>query len=285
VRIPLALSAVAFLLAGPTLADELSGTLKKIQETSVIKLGYLTQSIPFSYIDADGRPSGYSADLCMRVATGIQEQLALQKLDVQWVPVTLESRFDAVKSGEIDLECGITTNTLARKKQVDFSVMTWLDGANFAVRDESPYKTLSDLAGKKIAVIAGTTTVGAFKQVLEKSYVNAELVIVHSHAEGLDAVRRGAVDAYAADHTVLVGLAVQMAQSMKLRLGDRTFSYEPYGLMLRKNDQDFRQAVNTVLSRIYRSGQIIPIYDRWFGKLGKPSQFITVMYLINGLPE
>ena len=154
-RIPLALSAVAFLLAGPTLADELSGTLKKIQETSVIKLGYLTQSIPFSYIDADGRPSGYSADLCMRVATGIQEQLALQKLDVQWVPVTLESRFDAVKSGEIDLECGITTNTLARKKQVDFSVMTWLDGANFAVRDESPYKTLSDLAGKKIAVIAG----------------------------------------------------------------------------------------------------------------------------------
>ena len=284
-RIRLAPAALALLLAAPALADDISGTLKKIQDTRVIKLGYLTQSIPFSYIDADGKPNGYSVDLCMRVTTGIQEQLGLPDLAVQWVPVTLETRFDSVKSGEIDVECGITTNTLSRQKQVDFSVMTWLDGANFAVREESPYKTLSDLAGKKIAVIAGTTTVGAFKQVLEKSYVNAELVTVHSHAEGLDAVRRGAADAYAADHTVLVGLAVQMAQSMKLRLGDRTLSYEPYGLMLRKNDQDFRQAVNTVLSRIYRSGQIIPIYDRWFGKLGKPSQFITVMYLMNGLPE
>ena len=284
-RILSALATAALVLANPVLADDISGTLKKIKDTGVIKLGYLPQSVPFSFMEVDGKATGYSPDLCMRIATGIQEQLGLPKLDVQWVPVTLETRFDAVNSGAIDLECGITTNTLSRQKQVDFSVMTWVDGANFLVREESPFKSLSDLNGKKIAVIAGTTTVGALKEVLEKSYVKADLVVVHSHVEGLDALRKGTADAYASDQAVLIGLALTVAQSMKMRLGDRSLSYEPYGLMLRKNDQDFRQAVNTVLSRLYRSGQILSIYDRWFGKFGKPSQFTVLMYLMNGLPE
>jgi ABC-type amino acid transport substrate-binding protein len=163
--------------------------------------------------------------------------------------------------------------------------MTWVDGANFLVRDSSPYKTLSDLAGRKIAVIPNTTTVGVLEKVLEKSYINAEIVLVHSHLEGLDGLNKGTVDAYASDQTVLVGLAFAVSQSMKVRLGDKNLSYEPYGLMLRKNDQDFRQAVNTVLARLYRSGQIVQIYDRWFGKLGKPSEFIAIMYLLNALPE
>lgn len=284
-RILCVLATAALALANPALADDISGTLKRIKDTGVIKLGHLTQSVPFSFVEADGTPAGYSPDLCMRVATGIQEQLGLSKLDVQWVPVTLETRFEAVNSGAIDLECGITTNTLSRQKQVDFSVMTWVDGANFMVREESPFKTLSDLNGKKIAVIPGTTTVGALKDVLQKSYVKAELVMVHSHVEGLEALRKGTADAYATDQTVLIGLALAAGPSMKVRLGDRNLSYEPYGLMMRKNDQDFRQAVNTVLARIYRSGQILPIYDRWFGKLGKPSQFVIAMYLLNGLPE
>ena len=284
-RILCVLATAALALANPALADDISGTLKRIKDTGVIKLGHLTQSVPFSFVEADGTPAGYSPDLCMRVATGIQEQLGLPKLDVQWVQVTLETRFEAVNSGAIDLECGITTNTLSRQKQVDFSVMTWVDGANFMVREESPFKTLSDLNGKKIAVIPGTTTVGALKDVLQKSYVKAELVMVHSHVEGLEALRKGTADAYATDQTVLIGLALAAGPSMKVRLGDRNLSYEPYGLMMRKNDQDFRQAVNTVLARIYRSGQILPIYDRWFGKLGKPSQFVIAMYLLNGLPE
>jgi ABC-type amino acid transport substrate-binding protein len=284
VRILSILATVVLVLANPVLADDISGTLKKISETGVIKLGYLSESIPFSFRNADGKAAGYSTDLCTRVATGIQEQLGL-KLDVQWVPVTLETRFDAVKSGAIDLECGITTNTLARQKQVDFSLMTWVDGANFMVREESPFKTLSDLNGKKIAVIPGTTTVGVLKEVLEKSYIKAEIVTVRSHVEGLEALGKGTADAYASDHTVLIGLALAAATSIKVRLGERSLSYEPYGLMMRKNDQDFRQAVNTVLARLYRTGQIGQIYDRWLGKLGKPSQFLSMMYLLNGLPE
>jgi ABC-type amino acid transport substrate-binding protein len=285
VRILAAVAVAALLLNTPILAADLAGTLKTIKDTGVIKLGYLPQSVPFSFVDVDGKPLGYSPDLCLRAATGIQEQLGLQKLDVQWVQVSLETRFDAVKTGAIDLECGITTNTLSRQKDVDFSVMTWVDGANFLVRESSPYRTLSDLAGKKIAVIPNTTTVGALKQVLEKSYINAEIVLVHSHLEGLEGLNKGTVDAYASDQTVLIGLAVAVSQSMKVRLGDKNLSYEPYGLMLRKNDQDFRQAVNTVLARLYRSGQIVQIYDRWFGKLGKPNEFIVVMYQLNALPE
>jgi ABC-type amino acid transport substrate-binding protein len=285
VRILFAIAAAALLLNTPVLAADPAGTLKTIKDTGVIKLGYLPQSVPFSFVDVDGKPLGYSPDLCLRAATGIQEQLGLQKLDVQWVRVSLETRFDAVKTGAIDLECGITTNTLSRQKDVDFSVMTWVDGANFLVRDRSPFRTLSDLAGKKIAVIPNTTTVGALKQALEKSYINAEIVLVHSHLEGLEGLNKGTVDAYASDQTVLIGLAVAVSQSIKVRLGDKNLSYEPYGLMLRKNDQDFRQAVNTVLARLYRSGQIVQIYDRWFGKLGKPSEFIAMMYLLNALPE
>ena len=285
VRILSAVAVAALLLNNPALAADLAGTLKTIKETGVIKLGYLPQSVPFSFAETVGKPQGYSPDLCLRAATGIQEQLGLQKLDVQWVPVTLETRFDAIKTGAIDLECGITTNTLSRQKEVDFSLMTWVDGANFLVRDSSPYKSLSDLAGKKIAVIPNTTTVGALKQALDKGYINAEIVLVQSHEEGLEGINKGTVDAYASDQTVLIGLAVAVSQSIKLRLGDKNLSYEPYGLMLRKNDQDFRQAVNAVLARLYRSGQIAQIYDRWFGKLGKPSQILAVMFLLNALPE
>ena len=285
VRILSILATAVLVLANPVLADDISGTLKKIKDTGVIKLGHLPQSFPFSFVDDGGRPSGYSADLCMRVVTGIQEQLGLSKLDVQWVPVTLQTRFDAVTSGAIDLECGISTNTLSRQKLVDFSLMTWVDGANFVVREESPFKALSDLNGKKIAVIPGTTTVGALKGALEKSYIKAEIVMVQSHVEGLEALQKGTAEAYASDQTVLIGLALAASKSIKVRLGDRGLSYEPYGLTMRKNDQDFRQAVNTVIARLYRTSQIGPIYDRWFGKLGKPSQYITMMYLLNGLPE
>jgi len=285
VRILSAVAIAVLLLNTPALAADLTGTLKTIKDTGVIKLGFLSESVPFSYADTDGTPRGYSPDLCLRAANGIQEQLGLQKLDVQWVRVSLETRFQAIKTGAIDLECGITTNTLSRQKDVDFSLMTWLDGANFLVRDSSPYRALVDLAGKKIAVIPNTTTVWALKQSFEKSFISAEIVLVQSHMEGLESLNKGTVDAYASDQTVLIGLAVAVSKSLKVRLGDKNLSYEPYGLMLRKNDQDFRQAVNTVLARLYRSGQIVQIYDRWFGKLGKPNEFLVLMYQLNALPE
>jgi ABC-type amino acid transport substrate-binding protein len=277
--------ALSLWLAGTCTAQQIQNTLRKIQETKTIRLGYLEQSLPFSFVDDSRKPQGYSVELCQKVATGIQRQLGLEELKVQWVPITLLNRFEMVTNGTIDLECGISTITVSRQKIVDFSLMTWLDGGNFMVKDGQPRGGLDDLAGKRIAVIVGTTTETALQDALKRNSINAEIVLVKEHLQGLDAVDQGKADAYAADQTVLIGLALAVRDQLKLKLSEQNFSYEPYGLTMRRNDADFKQAVNQVLARLYRSGQIVTIYDRWFGKLGKPSQLLAAMFTINGLPE
>jgi len=224
-------------------------------------------------------------DLCTRVANGIQQQLGLPALDIQWVEVTSANRFDRVTDGTIDLECGTSTNTIARQKAVDFSLMTWIDGASFLVKADQPARRLADLSGKKIAVMSGTTTEKALRDALAKASLSAQLIPVKEHLDGLNALDRGTADAYASDRTVLVGLALAVGNQMPLTLAEEQFSYEPYGLVLRRNDADFKQAVNRVLAQLYRSAAVIEIYDRWFGKLGKPSPLLVAMFALNGLPE
>jgi len=286
-KISLLLSAVSLFLSmtGVSAAQQTQGTLASILETKTIKLGHLDQSFPFSFTDDKGQPRGYSVELCLKVVAAIEQQFGLQKLEVQWVPVTMANRFDMVTSGKIDLECGISTITLSRQQQVDFSLMIWLDGGNFVVKANRPHGGLGDLAGKKIAVIAGTTTEGALRTALKQEFIDAELVLVKEHLEGLNALDRGQADAYAADQTVLFGLALAVKNKLALQFSDRNFSFEPYGLTLRRNDADFKQVVNQTLARLYRTGQIGAIYDRWFAKLGKPSTLLSAMFAINGLPE
>ena len=266
-------------------AQELQGTLQRVAQTKTIRLGYLKEGIPFSFAEVQGKPLGYSIDLCNRVAAGIQEQLGLPRLDVQWVEVTSANRFDRVVDGTIDLECGTSTNTIGRQKKVDFSLMTWVDGASFLVKADQPARRLSDLAGKKIAVMAATTTENVLRAALTKNHINAEVVVVKEHLDGLNALDRGTADAYASDRTVLVGLALAVGSQMPVALADEQFSYEPYGLVLRRNDADFKQAVNQALAALYRTAGVIEIYDRWFGKLAKPSPLLIAMFALNGLPE
>jgi len=190
-----------------------------------------------------------------------------------------------IADGSIDLECGISTITLSRQKQVDFSLMTWVDGGSFLVKANRPHGGIGDLAGKKIAVIAGTTTEGALRDALKRDFIEADLILVKEHLEGLKALDKGQADAYASDQTVLIGLALAVRETLALNLSDRNYSYEPYGLTLRRNDADFKQAVNQALARLYRTGQVAAIYDRWFGKLGKPSSMLSAMFNINSLPE
>jgi ABC-type amino acid transport substrate-binding protein len=266
-------------------AEELQGTLQRIAQTKTIRLGYLRDGVPFSFAEELGKPLGYSVDLCRRVVGGIQQQLGLSALDVQWVEVTSANRFERVIDGTIDLECGTSTNTAGRQKTVDFSLMTWVDGASFLVKADQSARRLSDLAGKKIAVMAGTTTEKALRDALSKAAINAQVVVVKEHLDGLNALDRGTADAYASDRTVLVGLAIAVGNQMPVALAEEQFSYEPYGLVLRRNDADFKQAVNQVLAQLYRTGAVIEIYDRWFGKIGKPSGLLVAMYALNGLPE
>jgi glutamate/aspartate transport system substrate-binding protein len=281
------LSVLFFLgcLTGSAFGQPVQGTLEKITSAKTITMGYREASPPFSYVGSDQKPVGYAVDLCTRVAAGIQQQLGLNDLHIQWMPVTPENRMAMVANGSIDLECGSTTNTLSRQAQVDFSHMTFVDGGSLLVSTASNIKSLSDIAGKRVAVIPGTTTENVLAEALQKANINVELVRVREHSDGIAALENGSADAYASDRVILIGLALMSKDPTKLALADERLSYEPYGLMLRRGDADFRLAVNRVLSRLYRSGQIYPIYERWFGAVDRASPLLHTMYLLHGLPE
>jgi len=267
-------------------AEELEGTLKSIQQTKTIRLGYHESSVPFSYLDADKKPAGFTVDICSRVANGIQQQLGLDNLEVKWVLVTEENRFDMVRDGKIDIECGTSTNTLTRQKSVDFSLTIWLDGANFVVDPgRLGARKLGDLAGKKIGVVDNTTTKQVLADTLKRDYINAQIVPVANYLAGMNALKAGNIDAFAADQAVLIGLAFAVRNQFRVLLGQQNFSYEPFALTVRRKDPDFRLAVNTVVARVLRSGQIVDIYKRWFGSIGEPSPLLMATWASNSLPD
>ncbi len=269
----------------PAPAQDLQGTLKKIKDSGTIVIGYREQSLPFSFRGDDGKPTGYSIDLCQRIVTGVQQQLKLPKLDVKWVAVTVDTRITAVVNGTIDLECGSTTSSLGRQEQVDFSNMTFVDGGSLLVKTTSNFATFQDLGGKKIGIIPGTTTDGALRTVLQKTSVTATIVPVTDHLGGLAALESGSIDAYASDRVILIGLAATAKNPGQFAIAEHYLSYEPYGFMMRRGDAPFRLAVNRVLSSLYRSGEIVQIYGRWFGKLGPPPKILIAMYALYALPE
>lgn len=271
-------------LAGTAMSQQLDGTLKKIKDSSVLNLGYLTSAPPFSFPGPDKRPVGYSIDLCTRIASKIQKDLNIN-LKLNWVPVTTENRLEMVASGKVDIECGTTTASLSRQERVDFSLTTFVDGGGLLTKKDFNLRAVGDLADKRIAVIPGTTTETALTKFLKDEFVTVQKIQVKSHVEGLMAVESGSADAFASDRGILAGLAVTSKDPSKFALPGVLFSYEPYGFMVRRNDAAFRLAVNRTLAGLYRSGEILEIYDRWFGAFGKPSQAMQAIYLLNGLPE
>ena len=281
----LTLALLAGLVAAPAMAEELTGRLKAIASSKTILIGHQTQSVPFSFVDTNGQAMGYSVDLCKRVAAGIQQQLNLPKLDVKFVPLTPENRFEMVASGQVDIECGNSSDTISRQKIVDFSLMTWVDGANFIVKGEQVVTGLTEMSGKRIGVVEGNTTEKALQNWMQKNMVSFEIVPVKTHLDGMRQLNEGLIDAYAADQTVLIGLAASVSKDMRVSIAPVRFSYEPYALVVQRNDADFKQAVNRVLAQLYRTGEVMKIYDTWFGKFGKPPMPLMVMYEMNALPE
>lgn len=262
-----------------------AGTLDKIKASKSIGLGYRENSIPFSYIGDDNQPWGYSVDLCIKVVAAIVKQLGVDELQLLWVPVTPETRIAKLKSGEIDLECASTTKSLTRMQEVDFSLSTFIDGGGYLARRSAGIKRFEDLAGKRIAVAAGTTSERTLAEALLQKNMRAELVKVSDHQQGFAALLKGNVDAYASDRSLLMGLVLDSGTQNDWAIGPETLSYEPYALMMRRNDADFRLAVNRELARLSRSREIFGIYDRWFGFLAKPGPQLESLYFLNGLPE
>jgi ABC-type amino acid transport substrate-binding protein len=272
------------LLAHPAAAAEPEDTLKKIKAARTVTLGYRDLSRPFSFSGDDGKPAGYSVELCSRVADALGRELGVP-LQLKWVKTTVENRLDLVANGRIDLECGSTTASLTRQEKVDFSLMTFVDGGSLLVTDASGIRGISTLGDKRVAVIPGTTTEKALGEALRKRGVSASVVPVKDHAAGVAALDAGTADAYASDRVILIGIGRTSRSPEKLSLVDEYFSYEPYGLVLRRNDAAFRLAVNRALARLYRSGEVVPIYEKWFSSMSTAGPLIGAMYLINALPE
>jgi ABC-type amino acid transport substrate-binding protein len=271
-----------WLIAGACLAQ--SPTIDKIRKSGTITLGYVEGAIPFSFI-REAKPEGYSVELCERIAGDLRQQLKLPKLETRWVALTIQNRLDAVRQGKVDLECSTTSRTLSRQQQVDFSLLTYVDGASILVRNDDKLMRLSDFAGKKISVIAGTTTERAMTKLLEKMRLDTQLVAVPSRAEGLGMLDKNTVDGFVSDRVALFASGITSPNAASYRLLNDLYTVETYALPMRRGDADFRLAVDRALAGLYRDGGIGDIYNKWFGQLGPAPAILQALYVLQGFQE
>lgn len=269
----------------PMASAPVDGRLKKIQETKTISVAYRTDALPFSFEDSDKKPSGYTVELCRSVIGVIERQIGVVPLQVKWVPVTVQTRFSAISSGQADMECGASTVTLGRMKEVGFSSLIYVDGTGLLIRSATPGNSLMDLANKKIGVIAGTSNERALATALKAKVVTASVVPVKSRDDGLAQLEAGAIDAFASDRVLLMGLASKAKDPKALSMMADALSYEPYAIALPRGDWAMQLAVNSALAQIYKSSALPELYGRWFGGLGRPSPILEVMYGLGSLPE
>ncbi len=261
-----------------------AATLDRIGQDKAIRIAYRPDAPPFSYKGKNGAPAGFVVDLCRAVAKHLGEQLNLPDLKIVYVPVTAADRFAAIENGKADLLCEPTTETLARRREVDFSIPTFVDGAGLMIRTDGP-RSLSGLAGRKIGVLAGTTTEEELHNTLQDAGITAEVIPAKTHLDGLAMLDAGKVSAYFADRSILVFLIRQSKAPDKLRLADNYLTIEPYALALPRGDEEFRLAVDRALSHIYRDGEMVQIFAQTFGGNAKPSGIIATLYVIAALPD
>ncbi|MBL4768801.1 MAG: amino acid ABC transporter substrate-binding protein [Rhodobacteraceae bacterium] len=264
---------LAAVLAVPASAQ----TLERIKETGELKLGYRTDAAPLSFAEADGKPAGYSPQICVNVAQYIANRFMMEDLNVIFVPVDTSDRFDKVASGEIDLLCGASTITLERRELVDFSVPTYVDGT--AVMVPKGYDGgLESFAGKKVGVRAGTTTFDALTGSLADAGIKADIIAFDSHDAGLAAIEASQITAYFADQSILLFLYVSSDLQDTLKLSEEILTIEKQGLALARGDSDFRLVVDAAISEMYFDGTMVEIFKTSLPGIS-PGVAIQAMYL------
>jgi len=273
------------LFASQVAAQGFTGTLRLIKKSGEIRIGYRETERPMSFLGKDGTPMGYSIDVCKHIVSALESKVGME-LKINYVPVTADSRFSALTDKKIDILCGSTTKTLARSEYVDFTQLTFATGASMMTLKSSNFRDLSSLRGKKIGVVSNTTTVEVLYALLETTLTNARVVRVASASDGLEQLRSGAIDAFSSDQVVLIGLATSADDVDSLAISSDVFSYEPFALAVRRNDADFRLVADRVISHLYRTAQILPIYEKWMGKFSKerPTVF-DALFQLNATPE
>jgi ABC-type amino acid transport substrate-binding protein len=281
--ISLIAACAALFVAADASAQELRGALKRIKESGTITLGVREASTPFSFRGSDGNPQGYSVEMCNVVVESLRTELKAPRLKVRYVYVTPETRIAAARDGKVDLECGSTTHTMTRRKQVDFSLPIFVDGAAILSRAAANIVTVRDLQGKRVAVLERSSTEAALQRVQQSLGISFAIERVRDHDFGLKRLETEDADAYVTDRSILFDLAIKATDFTKLSLGQEFLSYEPYAIMMRR-DADLRLAVDRALARTFGTGKAVEIFQRWFGNT-PPSGPLAAMFVLNGYPE
>jgi len=258
------------LAAGKALGQEedpapvvLAGTLAKARASGAVTLAFRESSIPFSYLSARKEPIGYSIELCKKVVEAIGEAVS-KELAIRWLAVTSETRIEAITSGRADLECGSTTDNLERRKLVAFSPTIFVAGTKLLVQRGSPIRSFRDLGGKTVVATAGTTNEKAMQEIARRFKVTFKLATARDHAESYARLEAGDADAFATDDVLLYGLLAQHKSQKKYQVVGEFLSYDPYGIMFRRGDEQLAALVKQVFHDLAEDGEVERQYKRWF---------------------
>jgi glutamate/aspartate transport system substrate-binding protein len=275
-----------FTVAAATAQTQIPSTsrLKAIASTKTIKIAYRTDARPFSFVNDKKEPAGFSLDLCRLVVKSMQAQLGIPEIKIEWVPVTVQTRFTAISGGKADMECGSSTVTLGRMKEVDFSNFIFVESTGVVVTKASSVSKFSEMGGKKIAVATGTTNEKAVVEQLKLQKIDATVISVKDGSEAIAAIESGKADAFASDKLLLVGANLKNPQDYTMLPDD--LSVEPYAIVVPRGDWAMRLAVNTGLAQIFRTGTVVAVFNGWFGQIGlQMSPVLRIMYGLGSLSD
>ena len=252
------------LLATPSAWGQGSQTLSKIEQTGIITLGYRLGSVPFSYLDERLNPTGYSMDLCYRIVDAVKARLKLRNLQIKLIAVTSATRIPLVVNGTVDLECGVTTNTLERQKSEAFSVTTFVAISRLLSKKTSNIQSLSDLRGEPVVSTVGTTNIRFLNEANLAQKLDMKILAGLDDAEAFQMVQTDRAVAYVMDDVLLRSLVARAKNPAEYSISEESLSIEPYGIAMNKGDAAFKQLADDVLVGIFRSGEIHTIYNKWF---------------------
>ena len=269
-------------IAAPASAQD---TLKKIKDTGVVKIGNRDASIPLSYLDDKQQPIGYGVDICLKVVDAIKAELKMPNLKVEFVPVTSQTRIPILTGGNIDLECGSTTNSVERQKQVAFAPTYFMTGTKIIVKKSSGIKGYDDLKGKTVVFTSGTTNERAMKAYSDEHKLGINFIPSKDHAESFLAVDTGRAVAFPMDDVILYGLRANAKNPNDFDVIGPFLSDDPYGIMMRKDDPQFKKVVDNAVSALYKSGEINKIYHKWFESPIPPKGINLNMPMSDSLKE
>lgn len=260
-------AAVVTAMCGVASAQELTGTLKKIKDTGVITVGNRDSSVPFSYLDDNQKPVGYAVDICLNVVDAIKSKLELDKLEVKFNPVTSATRIPLIANGTVDLECGSTFNTVDRQKQVAFSNTYFLTANRFVAKKSSNINTIADLKGKSVVSTSGTANIQELNEVNTAQQLGMNIIAANDHAEGFLMVETGRAAAFVMDDILLASLVAGSRDPSAYVIPEEAFSNpQPYAIMLRKDDPEFKAVVDDATAALYKSPEMLALYDKWFNQ-------------------